>query len=205
MIRLADYVMSRLAEYGIEHLFYVPGGQCVYLTDALRRSENIKGISMHHEQAVAMAALSYATMNEKLGAGLVTTGCAGTNTMTGILHAYQDSIPLIIISGQQNYSDTVKASGLPLRQVGIQEADIETIMKPITKYAVTVDRPEEIAWHLDKAIHLATTGRKGPVWIDLPLNVQNTIINEEHLQRYIATEPKSEISESDLLFIKENF
>lgn len=108
MIRLADYVMSRLAEYGIEHLFYVPGGQCVYLTDALRRSENIKGISMHHEQAVAMAALSYATMNEKLGAGLVTTGCAGTNTMTGILHAYQDSIPLIIISGQQNYSDTVK-------------------------------------------------------------------------------------------------
>lgn len=205
MIRLADYVMSRLAEYGIEHLFYVPGGQCVYLTDALRRSENIKGISMHHEQAVAMAALSYATMNEKLGAGLVTTGCAGTNTMTGILHAYQDSIPLIIISGQQNYSDTVKASGLPLRQVGIQEADIETIMKPITKYAVTVDRPEEIAWHLDKAIHLATTGRKGPVWIDLPLNVQNTIINEEHLQRYIPAETKSEISENDLLFIKENF
>ncbi|MGN0902251.1 MAG: thiamine pyrophosphate-binding protein, partial [Succinivibrio sp.] len=128
MIRLADYVLSRLNEAGINQLFYVPGGQCVYLTDALRRSETVEGVEMHHEQAVSYAAVAYASLNETLGAGLVTTGCAGTNTMTGVLHAYQDSIPLIIISGQQNYTDTVKYSGLPLRQVGIQEADIETIM-----------------------------------------------------------------------------
>ncbi|HAR80264.1 MAG TPA: thiamine pyrophosphate-binding protein [Succinivibrionaceae bacterium] len=203
MIRVADYVIKRLADEGIKNIFYVPGGQCVYLMDALRRSDCVQGIGMHHEQAVAMAALSYAGLNEKLGAGIVTTGCAGTNTMTGILHAYQDSIPLIIISGQQNYQDTVKGSGLPLRQVGIQEADIESIMKPVTKYAVTVDNAEDIAWHLDKAIYLATTGRKGPVWVDLPLNVQNTIVNEENLTRYAPPKSSLQISESSLDYVAE--
>ena len=185
MIRVADYVLKRLHEAGVDHVFYVPGGQCVYLMDAIRRAENVKGIGMHHEQAVTMAALSYATYNENIGAGIVTTGCAGTNTMTGLLHAYQDSIPLIMVSGQQNYEHTVKASGLPLRQVGIQEADIETIVKPITKYAVTVEHAEEIAYHLYIALYLAKDGRKGPVWIDLPLNVQNAMVNEETLERFI--------------------
>lgn len=199
MIRLADYVFNRLLEYKVRHVFFVSGGQCVYLTDALRRNSNIEAISMHHEQSVAMAALSYATMNETLGVGLVTTGCAGTNTITGILHAWQDSIPMIIISGQQNYEHTVKHSGLPLRQVGIQEADIETIVSPITKYAVTIENPEDIAWHLDKALYEATTGRKGPVWIDLPLNVQNTMIDEDKLQRFIPKLPNNELSEDILL------
>lgn len=128
MIRVADYIMKRIYEEGVRHLFYVPGGQCVYLTDALRRSE-LQPIAMHHEQAASMAALTYALYNEHFGACLVTTGCAGTNTMTGVLHAWQDSIPCIFISGQQTYTQTIKQSGLPLRQVGVQEADIETIMK----------------------------------------------------------------------------
>ena len=198
MIRVADYVLKRLHEAGVDHVFYVPGGQCVYLMDAIRRAENIKGIGMHHEQAVTMAALSYATYNENIGAGIVTTGCAGTNTMTGLLHAYQDSIPLIMVSGQQNYEHTVKASGLPLRQVGIQEADIETIVKPITKYAVTVEHAEEIAYHLDKALYLAKDGRKGPVWIDLPLNVQNAMVNEETLERFIPKNKPLNLTEDDL-------
>ena len=185
MIRVADYILKRIAEEGVRHLFYVPGGQCVYLCDALRRSSEIEGVSMHHEQACAMAALSYSLYNNNFGACLVTTGCAGTNTLTGILHAWQDSIPMIVVSGQQSYDQTVKASGLPLRQVGIQEADTETIVKPITKYAVTVSDAEDIAFHMDKAIYLAKSGRKGPVWIDVPLNVQNSMVNEDSLKRYI--------------------
>lgn len=198
MIRVADYILKRIADEGVKHLFYVPGGQCVYLMDALRRSESLLGVGMHHEQAVAMAALSYSLYNNNLGACLVTTGCAGTNTLTGVLHAWQDSIPMIVVSGQQSYDQTVKASGLPLRQVGIQEADIETIVKPITKYVITISNAEEIAYHMDKALYLAKEGRKGPVWIDVPLNIQNSMINEERLERYTPNEVKLEIKESDI-------
>ena len=198
MIRVADYILKRIADEGVEHLFYVPGGQCVYLCDALRRSETIEGISMHHEQACAMAALSYSLYNNNFGACLVTTGCAGTNTLTGVLHAWQDSIPMMIVSGQQSYDQTVKASGLPLRQVGIQEADIETLVKPITKYAVTISDAEEIAYHLDKAIHLAKSGRKGPVWIDVPLNIQNSMVNEEKLKHYTPEDDIKTISDVDI-------
>ena len=198
MIRVADYILKRIADEGVKHLFYVPGGQCVYLMDALRRSESLQGVGMHHEQAVAMAALSYSLYNNNLGACLVTTGCAGTNTLTGVLHAWQDSIPMIVVSGQQSYDQTVKASGLPLRQVGIQEADIETIVKPITKYVVTISNAEEIAYHMNKALYLAKEGRKGPVWIDVPLNIQNSMINEEKLERYTPNEVKFEIKESDI-------
>lgn len=200
MQRVADYILKRIADEGVKHIFYVPGGQCVYLMDALRRSEEITGIGMHHEQACAMAALTYSLQNNNFGACIVTTGCAGTNTLTGILHAWQDSIPMIVVSGQQSYDQTVKASGLPLRQVGIQEADIETIVKPITKYAVTVSSAEDIAYHLDKAIFLAKTGRKGPVWIDVPLNVQNSMVNENNLERFEAEDEKPVISD---LFIRE--
>ena len=190
MIRVADYILKRIADEGVKHLFYVPGGQCVYLMDALRRSEEITGVGMHHEQAAAMAALSYSLYNNEFGACLVTTGCAGTNTLTGVLHAWQDSIPMIVVSGQQSYDQTVKASGLPLRQVGIQEADTETIVKPITKYAVTISDANEIAYHMDKAIYLAKEGRKGPVWIDVPLNIQNSMVNEENLERFVPEEEK---------------
>lgn len=198
MIRVADYILKRIADEGVKHLFYVPGGQCVYLMDALRRSESLQGVGMHHEQAVAMAALSYSLYNNNLGACLVTTGCAGTNTLTGVLHAWQDSIPMIVVSGQQSYDQTVKASGLPLRQVGIQEADIETIVKPITKYVVTISNAEEIAYHMDKALYLAKEGRKGPVWIDVPLNIQNSMINEDKLEHYTPNEVKLEIKENDI-------
>ncbi|MEE3400285.1 MAG: thiamine pyrophosphate-binding protein, partial [Eubacterium sp.] len=135
--------MKRIAEEGVDQLFYVSGGQCVYLCDALRRSEQINPVAMHHEQAAAMAALSYSEYTNNFGACLVTTGCAGTNTLTGVLHAWQDSIPMIVISGQQNYENTIKGVGYPYRQIGIQEADTERIVTPITKYAVTVPDASE--------------------------------------------------------------
>lgn len=184
MIRVADYIIKRIHEAGAGHVFYVSGGQCVYLTDALRRSEDVEAVAMHHEQAAAMAALTYALYNDNFGACLVTTGCAGTNTMTGLLHAWQDSIPCIFLSGQQSYDQTVKASGLPLRQVGVQEADTERIVKPLTKFAVTVESADRIAWYLDQALYLAKAGRKGPVWLDVPLNIQNAMVNEERLERW---------------------
>ena len=201
MIRVADYVFKRLEENEITSIFYVPGGQCVFLMDALRRNQNISGIAMHHEQAVAMAALTYSEFSGKIGAGLVTTGCAGTNTMTGLLHAWQDSIPMIIISGQQNFSQTVKSSGFKLRQVGIQEADIETIVAPITKFAVTVEDEKKIAYYIDKAFYCAMTGRKGPVWIDLPLNIQNAMVEEEKLERFICDYKNYTVCEEDINYV----
>ena len=101
MIRLADYVMQRILDEGVKHVYYVPGGQCLYLTDALRRNDEITAVAVHHEQSAAMAALTYSLLNENFGACLVTTGCSGTNTLTGLLHAWQDSIPCIFVSGQQ--------------------------------------------------------------------------------------------------------
>lgn len=194
MIRVADYIMARIQEEGVKHLFYVPGGQCVYLTDALRRNENLEGISVHHEQAAAMAALSYAKYNEKLGACLVTTGCAGTNTLTGVLHAWQDSVPMVVISGQQNAEQTISYSGLPLRQVGVQEADIVTLVSPITKYAAMLTDASEVAWHLDKALYLAMDGRKGPVWLDVPLDIQNAMVDESKLKRFLPGPEKKAAS-----------
>lgn len=205
MIRLADYIMERIAEEGVEHIFYVPGGQCVYLTDAVRRCEKIEGVAVHHEQTAAMAALSYSLYNENFGACLVTTGCAGTNTMTGVLHAWQDSIPMIVVSGQQNLAQTIVGQNLPLRQMGIQEANIEEIMQPITKYAVTIRDAQKIAWHLDKAIFMAKSGRPGPVWIDVPLDIQNIMIDEEKLERYTSKETLYDVKDEDILYVKEQF
>ena len=204
MIRVADYIMQRIAGEGVHQLFYVPGGQCVYLCDALRRSKDITAVSCHHEQAAAMAAIAYSEYTNNFGACLVTTGCAGTNTLTGVLHAWQDSIPMIVISGQQNYANTVKASGLPLRQVGVQEADVEAIAAPMTKYVITVPDAKSIAYHLDKAIYMARSGRKGPVWVDVPLDVQNVMIDEESLERFVPTDDKTpEINAADYEYITE--
>lgn len=206
MIRVADYIMGRIYDEQVRHLFYVPGGQCVYLTDALRRKEGLEGISVHHEQAAAMAALTYSLYNENFGACLVTTGCAGTNTITGVLHAWQDSIPCMFVSGQQNLEQTIAYSGLPLRQVGIQEADIVTIVDSITKYAVMITEPKDIAYHMDKAIYLAKEGRPGPVWIDVPLNIQNMMVDENKLRRYIPeTQEKKELKKEDNQYILDCF
>lgn len=189
MIRLTDYVLKRIEEEGVNRVFYVPGGQCVYITDALRRNEKIKPVAVHHEQSAAMAALSYALYTEKIGACVVTTGCGGTNTITGVLHAWQDGIPCIFISGQQNLNMTIAASGLPLRQVGVQEAEIVKIVSSITKYSEMITDPYDIAKCMDKALYYAKEGRMGPVWIDIPLDIQNAMIDEDKIERFVPENP----------------
>ena len=198
MERVVDYIINKLYEEGVKHIFFVPGTGCMHLTDALAKLEDIQKISVHHEQAAAMAALTYAKYNETLGACVVTTGCGGTNTITGVLHAWQDNVPCVFVSGQAERNHTIRNSPVPLRQFGRQETDIVKLVEPITKYAVMINDPKDVIYELEKAIYFAQSGRKGPVWIDVPLDVQNSIINPDELPHFIPDEsgelpkPKSE-------------
>lgn len=181
-MRLSDYVVQYLRDlYDVDTFFTLSGGGCIFLIDSLGTVEGIKYVAVHHEQTAAIAAEGYARMNNKLGACVVTSGPGGTNTLTGVLCSYLDSIPTIVISGQVNKELTTNYTNLPLRQLGDQEFNIIESVKNMTKYAVQVNDPNTIKYHLDKACKLATTGRPGPVWIDLPLNVQSSNINPDEL------------------------
>lgn len=186
--RVVDYLMEYIYEHGAETVFFVPGTGCMHLTDALARCTKMEKVSTHHEQAAAMAALTYAQYRQTIGACVVTTGCGGTNTMTGLLHAWQDSIPCVFISGQAQRSHTVRNSGLPLRQMGRQEADIIALVEPITKYAVMLNDGSEAVSQIEKAVYMATEGRPGPVWIDVPLDIQNTLIDPDEARHFIPPE-----------------
>jgi len=183
-LRVADYIADFIYRRGVKEVFMVTGGGMMFLSDGVFCHPNLKAICNHHEQASAMAALSYAKYNENLGVVMVTTGCGGTNAITGLLDAWQDNVPCLFISGQSKRKETVRNSGLALRQFGVQEADIIEIVKSITKYAVMVNQPEEIAYHLEKAVYLAKTGRPGPVWLDIPLDVQGTVVDENKLKHF---------------------
>ncbi len=184
MIRVADYIIERLYDEGVQHIFMVTGRGILFLSDAVARHSGIKGISVHHEQAGAFAAVAYAHCTEKIGACLVSTGCAGTNAITGLLCAWQDAVPCVFVSGQNKLQETSRFSGIPLRTFGQQEADIIGIVEPITKYASMITDPKKIAFELDKAFYLATSGRKGPVWIDVPLDIQNMRIEPGELEHF---------------------
>jgi acetolactate synthase I/II/III large subunit len=160
---------------------------CIFLIDSLGTTDGIKYIATHHEQAAAIAAEGYARINNKLGACIVTSGPGGTNAMTGTLCSWLDSIPVIVVSGQVNKEMTTDYTGLPLRQLGDQEFNIVESVKNMTKYAVQVNEASEIRYHLEKACVLATSGRPGPVWIDIPLNVQSADINPEELDAYMGS------------------
>lgn len=196
--RMVDYLMDRLYEAGVHHIFFVPGTGDMHLTDALARKEELTAVSMHHEQAAGMAALTYAKCNETLGACVVTTGCGGTNAITACLHAWQDNVPCIFISGQAARNQTIRNSNVPLRQKGRQEADIVSIVTPITKWAIMINEPQDSAAVIDKAIFTATTGRKGPVWLDIPLDVQSAIVDTEMMSRCECYETKPIISAEEL-------
>ena len=174
-MRLADYVMRFIAEQGVKHVFLVTGGGAMHLNDALARCSDLTFICNHHEQASAIAAENYSKATNNLGVALVTTGPGGTNAITGVAGAWLDSTPTLFISGQVKRADRMyKPDGthLGLRQKGPQEVDIVSLVKPITKYAVTIEDPQSVRYHLEKATHLARTGRPGPVWIDIPIDVQ---------------------------------
>ena len=181
-MRLADYVIQRIAEAGVGHVFMVPGGGAMHLDDSVGLREDVEFVCTLHEQAAAIAAEAYARVTNNLGVVLVTAGPGGTNALTGVAGAWLESTPCLIISGQVKRADLMGKLGV--RQLGSQEIDIVSMVAPITKYAVTVMDPTSIAYHLDKALHLAKNGRPGPVWLDIPLDVQATQIDPGSLRRY---------------------
>ena len=203
LIRVADYIMERLYSEGVKHVFMVTGRGSLFLTDAVAGHPELYGVSVHHEQAAAYAAIAYAECNEKVGACLVSTGCGGTNAVTGVLSAWQDGIPCVFVSGQNKLQETVRYSGIPIRTFGQQEADIVSIVEPITKYAVMIDDPKNIGHEMDKALYLAQSGRKGPVWIDVPLDIQNMRIDPQELKRfYQEDETNYEPAPEDIEYVK---
>ena len=184
MMKLSDYVFEFLSSLNVRDVFLLPGGGCMHLVDSLGQREDIKYICCLHEQAAVIAAEAYGQYTNHLGVALVTTGPGSTNAITGVAGAWIDSTPLLVLSGQVKRQDMLRNVGV--RQMGIQEVDITSLVKPITKYAITVLEPEMIKYHLQKALYLATTGRKGPVWIDIPLDVQGSVIEENDLEDFKA-------------------
>lgn len=183
--KLSDYIAKRLKEYyKVEHFFMVSGGGAMHLNDSLGRY--IPYTANHHEQACAIAAEGYARINQTLAVVNVTTGPGGLNCLNGVFGQWTDSVPVLYISGQVKYTTTMSSCpDLPLRQLGDQEVDIISCVKPLTKYAKMVTEPNEIKYHLDRAIYEATTGRMGPVWLDIPMNVQAAMIDEDNLKEFV--------------------
>lgn len=177
MIRVADAIFRYLADYGVRHVFLVTGGGAMHLNDALKKEGRIKYICMHHEQAAAIAAEGYARTSGKLAVVSVTSGPGGTNALTGVYGQWTDSVPVLYLSGQVKFETTISSCpDLGLRQFGDQELNIVDVVRPITKYAKMVTDPLAVLAELEKAIAIATSGRPGPVWLDVPLNVQGALI-----------------------------
>ncbi len=190
MIRVADFIFRTLADLGHRHVFMVSGGGAMHLNDALGRETRLKYICCHHEQACAMAAEGYARIVNDLGILCVTSGPGGINALNGVFGAWTDSIPMLIVSGQMKRETLLSTYGLQgkLRQLGDQEVDIISMVKSITKYSHCVTDPLSIRYHLERAIHLATSGRPGPVWLDIPIDVQSTKIDPATLAPYELSE-----------------
>src|SRR5580658_5970504 len=196
-MKLSDYVIRFIAEQGVKHVFLVTGGGAMHLNQSLGAETAIEPICNSHEQASAMCAEAYAKVTNHLGVCMVTTGPGGTNAVTGVAGAWLDSTPVLFVSGQVKRPDRMfdkEGQPLGMRQLGVQEIDIVSIVKPITKYAVTVLQPADIRYHMEKAVHLAMTGRPGPVWVDIPLDVQASPIEDSLLLRGFDPE---EIAKND--------
>ena len=183
-MRVADYVAEALADHGIRDVFLVTGGGAMHLNDAIGRCKRLSHVACHHEQACAMAAESYYRLTNRLAAVNVTSGPGGTNAITGVWGAWTDSIGMIVVSGQVKFETSVRSSQLPLRQLGDQEIDIARVVTPFTKYAEMVTDPQTIRYHLEKALYLATAGRPGPVWLDIPMNVQGAQVDPTTLRSF---------------------
>ena len=186
--KVSDYIADYIAKWGIRDVFTVTGGGAMHMNDAFGHHPKLHCTYQHHEQACAMAAEAYARMDNRMAAVCVTTGPGATNAITGVLGGWMDSIPMLIFSGQARYATTVAASGLKLRSMGVQECNIVPVVSSITKYAHMVIHAEDIRYHLEKALYLAVTGRPGPVWLDIPLDVQGAIIETDTLRGYDPAE-----------------
>lgn len=188
LVKLSDFVISYLQSKGFDRVFLISGGNLMHLLESVRVKQ-MPYVCNHNEQASAMAADAYARMTERTGFLMVTSGPGGTNAITGVACAWIDSIPLLVISGQSYSTQTIGASGL--RQLGVQEINIVDMVRPITKYAAMIEDPKTIRYHLDKALHLATEGRSGPVWLDIPVNMQLAMVEEDELEPFVPTEEKA--------------
>jgi acetolactate synthase-1/2/3 large subunit len=191
-MRVADYIASRVAEPSVSHVFMVPGGAAMHLNDAFGRAVDITCVANLHEQASAIAAEAHARISGGLGVVLVTAGPGATNTITGLAGAWLDSTPVLFLSGQVKTAD-LRAHRTGVRQYGVQEIDVVRLVEPLTKYAVTVTDPQTIRFHLEKALHLAMSGRRGPVWLDLPLDVQGAEVDPDALEGYAIPAPPQQL------------
>ena len=190
--KVSDYIADHIAEWGIRDVFTVTGGGAMHMNDAFGHHPKLHCTYQHHEQACAMAAEAYARMDNRMAAVCVTTGPGATNAITGVLGGWMDSIPMLVFSGQARYATTVAASGLKLRSMGVQECNIVPVVASITKYAQMIIHPEDIRYHLEKALYMAVNGRPGPVWLDIPLDVQGAVIETEELRGYDPQENPEE-------------
>lgn len=179
--KVSNYLAEKLIEEGITNVFMITGGGAMHLNDAIGHQEGLSCMYNHHEQASAMAAESYARIHNRMAAVCVTTGPGGINAMTGVAGAYMDSIPMLVISGQVRYDTSARSTGLALRAMGDQEFDITKSVANMTKYCEMVIDPMRIRFCLEKAFYLARVGRPGPVWLDIPLNVQAALIETDEL------------------------
>src|ERR1700722_13810421 len=176
-MRVADYIAHRLAAAGLTHVFMVTGGGAMHLNDAFGRAPGLTYVAMHHEQACAMAAEAYARLGGQPAILNVTTGPGGINALNGVFGAYTDSLPMVVISGQVRRETISGNFPIGLRQLGDQEVDIVRMVGGITKSAVTVQDPSRIRYEVEKACHLAVSGRPGPTWVDVPIDIQGITID----------------------------
>jgi acetolactate synthase-1/2/3 large subunit len=197
-MKLSNWVADFLAAYGVKHAFMVTGGGAMHLNHSIGTHKDIESVFNHHEQACTMAAEAYYRLTNRLPVVNVTSGPGGTNAITGVYGAYVDSIGMLVISGQVKIETTVRYTGLPLRQYGDQELDIEELVRPVTKYVHMVTDPKTIRYHLEKALYIATSGRPGPVWLDIPLDVQATQIEVDDLQGFDPAEMDEPWKKTDL-------
>lgn len=187
-MKVSDYIAQKLTEYGICQVFTVTGGGAMHLNDALGHHPGLSCLYQHHEQACAIAAEAYARIHNKIGVLCVTTGPGGTNAITGVVGGWLDSIPMLILSGQVRYDTTARWSGVGIRAMGDQEFDIVKAVDCMTKYSEMVIDPMRIRYCLEKALYLAVSGRPGPSWLDIPLNVQGAFVETEQLAGFDAAD-----------------
>lgn len=186
-MRVADYIAQRCVEAGASHVFLVTGGGAMHLNDAFGRHPDLTPVCFHHEQAAAMAAESYYRTSGRLAVVNPTTGPGGINALNGVYGAYVDSLAMLVVSGQVKKETYLRQYTVPLRQLGDQEVDIVSMARPVVKYAVTVTDPTTIRDIMDRAIFLATNGRPGPVWVDVPIDIQSTHIDPDTLKGWNAS------------------
>ena len=199
MIRVCDYIADFIYKQGVSHVFMLSGGGSIYLDDGIACHKKLKYIGVRNEATAPMMAEAYAKITQNIGAVYVTTGPGGANAVAGLVEAWVDSAPIIVISGQVEKKYTTYNSIVEgIRTIGCQELNIIDIVKSITKYSVMVNDPNSIKYHLEKALYYALDGRKGPVWLDIPLDVQSAIIDDKNMYSFVSENNNLEIKDEDI-------